>query len=111
MTTRCTMSTVQPDPIPMRRVASESDLAQRGDFCWQIDDQNQRTLCVALPMPTNSLEQQDWFSFLWPIDRPSMAGQQWIWNNDENSPTLDPDLIVPWAWHGRVTAGELIKVV
>ena len=87
----------------MRRREQYDQVDKVGDFWWRFDDGN-RVLLVALP---NHRKDQGFIRSSWTIDHPNRTGDQWLWDGDEDEPTLSPSLHAVGEWHGFVENGIL----
>lgn len=91
-------------PIRMRQVASSDKLRHRGDFCWQVNELQRRTLVLMIP----SGDADEVYS-RWTINHRNNDGQSWTWDGNLENPTIKPSLHARGIWHGKVTAGFLVE--
>ena len=92
-------------------------LERRGDFYWNIGENGNRTLVLALPrrrreqtrMGDLGYSPTAWCYSRWTIDHPNACDAQWTWNGGETKPTLSPSLHAVGVWHGYVRDGRLVE--
>lgn len=79
-----------------------------GDFMFSED---RAWLYIVLPNKTGKFSvDSDGRAALDPIRisrEPSNNPRVWVWNGNEETPTLTPSIHWPDHWHGHLTAGEL----
>ena len=94
-------------PVAMKRVASAGDVDDVGEFAWGNLD-GVRHILIALPRPRSG-DRDDYIMNYLPVCTGHKVDKAWLWDGNEDAPTLTPSIHCIGHWHGWVRAGMLVE--
>jgi hypothetical protein len=95
-------------PIQMKRVDDSSSIDNVGEFTW-TEVAGIRHILFAIPDPKpHCLD--DYVMNQLPVRLgENTPGKSWVWDGNEDAPTLTPSVHCLGHWHGWVRAGALVE--
>ena len=97
------------EPVPMRRVYDYQDVNNRGDFFWeQRPSDGAQFISMAIPCTPDS-DGRDWEFICIQVCRSESdkTDRIWLWDGNNDQPTLSPSIHTHHIWHGWVKGGVM----